>query len=576
MTDTLRLPAAGSMMLAMTIVLLLLATSLQAMPPHRSVVERVADNPETTPYFLAHIDDLRARGIGQPPSVTTHAHGQRFKTAGQNISGDYRALVILVHFSDHPSQVSSSFYDDLVFGASGSTVRDYYDEVSYGQLDIVSVDLPSTLGWRSAPETYSYYVNGQNGTGSYPNNSQKLVEDLVDQVDSEVDFSEYDNDGDGLVDCLMIVHSGSGAEFSGSNDDIWSHEWGIAPRYRDGVAISTFTVQPEFWSQPGDMTIGVFCHELGHGLGLPDLYDTDYSSNGIGKWGLMAYGSWLGPRGMGSSPAHPMAWSKAQMGFISPTNVTSNRANQVVADVESNASAYRLWYAGDDSDEYFLIANRQKIGYDSYLPGSGLLIWHIDEAKSGNSQEWYPGLSPTNHALVALKQADGLYELEHRADGGDMNDPFPGPQGAIEFNAVSEPNSDSYTEGNSFVAVDGIIESDGQITANLIVGFAAGTEGEDPTALPTTISLASNYPNPFNPSTTIGFATEEAGRAHVQVFDALGRRVAEIYDGPVSAGTTEFVWTAEDSDGGELASGVYFYRLSIGTQQVTKKMVLLQ
>ena len=575
MTDTIKLRAGFAIVLATAIMIVLLATPVQAMPPHLAVINRVAENPETAPYYLSHLEELRARGVGQASMLIPQAAGQRFKAAGQNISGDYRALVILVQFSDHPAQVSSFFYDSLVFGMTGSTVRDYYDEVSYGQLDIVSVDLPSTLGWRTAPETYAYYVNSQNGTGSYPQNSQKLVEDLVDQVDSQVDFSEYDNDGDGLVDCLMIVHSGSGAEFSGSNDDIWSHEWGIAPRHRDGVAISTFTMQPEFWSTPGDMTIGVYCHELGHGLGLPDLYDTDYSSNGIGKWGLMSYGSWLGPRGMGSSPAHPMAWCKAQMGFLSPTNVTLNMANQTMVNVEENSLAYRLWYAGAESDEYFLIENRQQIGYDSYLPGSGLLIWHIDEAKSGNSQEWYPGQSPNNHALVALEQADGLFELEDRADGGDMNDPFPGPQGATEFNAVSEPNSDSYTEGNSFVAVDGISQSNNQVTANLIVGFSAGA-GDDPLSLPTSVALAANYPNPFNPSTTIGFTTDEAGHARVEVFNSLGRRITKIYDGPVSAGQTEFVWTAEDSDGQELASGVYFYRVSIAGQQVTKKMVLLR
>jgi immune inhibitor A len=576
MTKATRHPAIGLTLWTATIVILLLSTTLQAMPPHRELLSRVAEDPETAPYFLSHLDEIQKRGVGQPYYDATIAAEQRFKSAGQRFTGEYRALVILVEFSDHPAQVSSTYYDSLIFGQNGTTVRDYYDEVSYGKLDIASVDLPSDLGWQTAPQTYSYYVNGENATGAYPQNSQKLVEDLIDQIDAEVDFSQYDNDGDGYVDCLMIVHSGSGAEFSGSNDDIWSHEWAIAPRHRDGVAIATFTMQPEYWSSPGDMTIGVFCHELGHGLGLPDLYDTDYSSNGIGQWGLMSYGSWLGPRNMGGSPAHPMAWCKAQMGFIAPTNVESNLAEQTIVNIEDNAAAYRLWYAGDDSDEYFLVANRQKTGYDSYLPGSGLLIWHIDESRSSNFLEWYPGKNTSTHSLVALEQADGMYDLEKRADAGDRSDPFPGLSGATEFNALSQPNSDSYIDGNSFVAVDEIVESAGVITANLIVGFVSNDNSDEPENLPTSIALAANYPNPFNPTTTIGFSTAESGRAQLDVFNSLGQLISTIYDGPISAGYSEFAWTATDGRGQQLASGVYFYRLSLGDQRVTKKMVLLR
>ena len=114
----------------------------------------------------------------------------------------------------------------------------------------------------------------------------------------------------------MIIHSGPGAEFTGNVNDIWSHKWGITPQSRDGVLISSYAIMPEYWSTPGDITIGVFAHELGHVFGLPDLYDRDGSSRGVGRWSLMATGAWNGS--LGNSPAHLDAWCKVQLGFVTP------------------------------------------------------------------------------------------------------------------------------------------------------------------------------------------------------------------------------------------------------------------
>jgi len=567
-----------SLVMVVGLGLCLLSAPVEAMPPHDDLRTKVAAHPEMAPYFMSNLADMRAKGIGQPSATSPLVNQSYYRKIGSSEAAtEFRALALLVGFSNQAQQVAASFFDSLIFGTDGATVRDYYNEVSYGQLDIVSIDSPSSLGWLTAPEPYTYYVNGQNGTGGYPNNSQKLVEDLIDEVDPLVDFSQYDNDGDGYVDILMVIHSGSGAEFSGSNDDIWSHEWAISPRVKDGVAISTFTMQPEYWSTPGDMTIGVCCHELGHGLGLPDLYDIDYSSNGIGEWGVMAYGSWLGPFGMGSSPSHFSAWCKARMGFLEPINLTTNLSDQTIVNIEDNAVAYRLWNVGAASDEYFLVANRQRIGYDSYLPATGLLIWHIDEARSSNSQEWYPGLNTTLHPLVALEQSDGLYALEKRSDGGDMGDPYPGLYGEMAFNALSSPNSNSYNDGVSYVAVNDIHAVADDIQADLIVGFASGQGGgDDPPSVPSEIELAQNYPNPFNPTTTLGFTLEEGAQVTLEVFNALGRRVATAFKGQVPAGHTELVWTAVDDKGRELSSGVYFYRLSIGDNRQTRKMLLLR
>jgi immune inhibitor A len=136
-----------------------------------------------------------------------------------------------------------------------------------------------------------------------------LTEDVVYLADPYVDFSQYDNDNDGYVDALFVIHAGPGAEHTGDPNDIWSHQWNTGyPPYVDGVYVTTYSMEPEYWSSPGDMTIGVYCHELGHVFGLPDLYDYGFDSQGVGRWSLMAVGSWNGP--MGSSPAHPDAWSR--------------------------------------------------------------------------------------------------------------------------------------------------------------------------------------------------------------------------------------------------------------------------
>jgi immune inhibitor A len=301
----------GLMSMALTVALVLAAA---AMPPHPDVITAIANGKLAPSYYMLHRADLHSRGVCTPDSffraIRRPESGSLSPTATP-----FRILAILVKYSDKNSSVGATFFDSLVFDSAGSTVRDYFNEVTGAQIDLVTVNLPSTLGWRTAPQTYAYYVDGQNGLGTYPNNCQKMVEDLVDQVDPLVDFSQYDNDGDNYVDVLLVIHAGSGAERTGSLNDIWSHKWGITPRLKDGVYINDYTTQPEYWTSPGDMTIGVYAHELGHGFGLPDLYDTDNSSKGVGRWCLMGYGGLNGT--IVSCPSYPCAWSRIMMGYAS-------------------------------------------------------------------------------------------------------------------------------------------------------------------------------------------------------------------------------------------------------------------
>ncbi|HOP06742.1 MAG TPA: M6 family metalloprotease domain-containing protein [candidate division Zixibacteria bacterium] len=571
--------------------LMILSTVAVASPPHPDLVEQIKSGQKAEPYFLKNLSAMRTKGINSPerfePFAGTFAASKTVVKSPEDVT-TFKVLAILVQFGDNTSQVSAEFFDSLIFDEAGYTVHDYYSTVSFGQIDLVTVNLPSVAGWQTAPQPYAYYVDGQNGTGSYPNNTQKLVEDMVDAVNASVDFSEYDNDNNGTVDVLIVIHSGTGAEYSGSDDDIWSHKWAIIPKYVDGVWVSDFTIQPEYWTSPGDMTIGVYAHELGHGFGLPDLYDTDYSSKGVGKWCIMSYGSWLGPLSRGGRPAQFCAWAKKELGIVTPTNITANVEQQPIGNATDNAEAYRLWNTGSESDEYFLIENRQKTGYDTYLPGSGLLIWHIDDAKANNTKEWYPGLSTSDHSMVALEQADGLYELEYNSDNGDAGDPFPGTYNQSNFNSLSNPSSDAYDGTGSLVGVEDISLSASTMHADLIVGLSAGTEDNEDdnqdegdntnpgSMLPQGVNLSQNYPNPFNPETHIAFTIGEAGEVTIDVFNVAGQRIKVLLNTNITAGEHEVIWDGTDEQGSNVASGIYFYRILGAGSQDVKKMVLLR
>ena len=558
--------------------------SALASPPHPDLLKDAESGQKILPYYITHLDEMHAKGISTGENVYEQAITKVKNVLGKNALavGDFNVLAVLVRFSDHSSTTPSVYFDSLMFDTAGITVRDYYDDISYGQVDLVTLDLPSSLGWITAPQTYDYYVNNENGTGSYPQNCQKMVEDIVDLIDPSVDFSVYDNDNNGFVDVMVVIHSGQGAEYTSDSTDVWSHSWGIIPRMTgEGVYVSSYTIQPEYLVTPGDMTIGVFAHELGHAFGLPDLYDTDYSSAGIGKYGIMSFGSWLGPGNNGGMPAQPSAWSRIELGFASPVTVSTNIDSQAIQDVKTSGEIYRLWTSGSVGNEYFLVENRQKTGYDQYLPGDGLFIWHIDEGNSDNDSEWYPGLDSTQHFLVALEQSDGLFELEHYTDLGDSRDAFPGLNNVTDFNAVSSVTSDSYTDGVSFVGVENISASGSTMTADLKVAFASGveddnTQDEDNETVPETMELSQNYPNPFNPSTMIEFNTVAGGHAILDIYNISGQRVRHLLDADVTSGVTAIEWDGLTDEGTEVSSGIYLYRLTVGQQEQIKKMVLVR
>jgi immune inhibitor A len=553
--------------LVLVIVALCVATTAAAVPPPPSFYEAVQRGDVNLEAFAASYIDAKIRGVDAPnpiygPSNPPFGPDGAISNSHGHADDDMNVLILLVDFSDNVAQTPAVYFDSLGYAVGSFSLRNFYSEISYGQLDIVTVNYPSSTGWQRVDSTYAWYVNNNYGWGPYPRNTRRLCEDLCYIIDPIVDFSQYDNDNDGYVDGVNIVYAGT---FDGTPSTIWPHAWvTYNPPYLDGVTVWSYSVQDEYENTPGDQSASTMCHEFGHVLGLPDLYDYGYDSYGVGKWCLMSFGV---HNGGGWSPAHPCAWSRVAFGFAQMTNVTADDWYDLPA-VEDTGVVYRLWTNGTASNEYFLVENRRPTGYDAALPAWGTLVWHIDDAVSGNNNQWYPGHTSSGHYQVALEQADGLWELEQYIDAGDGGDPYPGWTNNQFFNVSTTPDSKDYLFVDTQVAVDSIPASADTVQVYLKVGVVG--VAEEPVALPTVISLSAS-PNPFNPSTTFSFDLPEAGRVILEVFDVLGRRVATLVDDKKVAGSYEVAWNADG-----LASGVYLARLNANGMILTARAVLLK
>jgi len=317
-----------------------------------------------------------------------------------------------------------------------------------------------------------------------------MVEAACRIANPMVDFSEYDNDGDGYVDGVNVMFAG---QFDGTPQTIWPHAWSLPGDgvEFDGVKVSSFSVQNEYDTTPGDKSAAVFCHEFGHVLGLPDLYDYDYDANGVGDWCLMSFGVYNGDSW---SPAHLSAWCRLSLGISEAVNVTVE-GDYEVPSVEESGVIYRLWTGGAAGDEYFLVENRRPIGYDAALPGWGIVLWHIDDSVNSNDFQWYPGYTSSGHYHVAIEQADGLWEIEQSIDYGDAGDPFPGNSRSDTFNDHSLPDSRDYAFEPTFVTVGAIPASADTVTVHIPSAKPASAEVLNQRSHPSSCSSLPTLPD---------------------------------------------------------------------------------
>lgn len=448
-------------------VLLLIEASLAVPPSPEAIAKWKSEG-----IFEQKMANLRAfKEAGgcapEEPSVLERIH--RVKPASTGTAVDtVMAVVILVDFSDWVWDAQSiaatpADFDSLLFSNRDTdpihnptgSMTDFYLENSYGSTYIKG----EIYGWYRMPNTYAYYVGDNDGLSM----GSILARDAVFAANNDIDFSRFASDGQN-VDGVVIVHPGAGAE-SGAYG-IWSHKSQISGSpILDGVRLGPYTVNPE--ESGGGLTpIGVFTHEHGHVLGLPDLYDTDYdppTSEGLGGWSLMAGGSYNG----GSRyPSSLDAWCKKKLGFVTVVDVTTNLDSVAFPAVEYNPVVYQIKDTNIVSGrEYWLVENRQPYGFDVALPGHGLCIFHVDENVSSNNNYL--------RYMVALEQADGLNGLALGGSGGDAADPFPGSTNNRAFHDQSVPNSKGNV-GNKVteVGVWDITDSDSIMYADLDYTFS--------------------------------------------------------------------------------------------------------
>jgi immune inhibitor A len=439
------------------------------------------------------------------PLGTSSAKLRRAAAERAPLRGVIRVAVVLVDFSDKKMQRPKAEFEELFFSQGtlpNGSVREYYSDVSGGLIDIQG----DVVGPYRLPLKMSEYAHGKGGMVEATPNGQTMARDAAKAAHKDIDFSGYDNDGNGLVDAFIVIHAGHDAAETGDLNDIWAHKWVLPSELpADGVSIYAYLTVAE------DCKIGVCAHELGHLLfGWPDLYDTDDSSFGLGDWCLMAGGSWNGDQG--DVPAHPSAWCKQEQGWVTVTN-QKTKQKVSVHDVKSMRKIYRLWKNGASGKEFFLVENRQQTGYDRFIPSNGLLVYHIDDALDSNSDE--------THYKVGLLQADGLEDLESGTNQGDDGDPFPGASDIREITGATVPDTRSFAGLETSVAIRSIGASADPMSVEFDVGATSGTtdptlrrgsKGADVLRLQKALLALGFNPGPLD--SKFGPLTEKAVRAY--------------------------------------------------------------
>ncbi|MEJ2719991.1 MAG: M6 family metalloprotease domain-containing protein [bacterium] len=322
------------------------------------------------------------------------------------VSGTVWVPVLLGKFANTAAEPyePSALQTKLFSAAPAASMTGLYHEMSYGNVNLTGTVYP----WVQVDENDTYYEAGCNGLCGTAKTGQFLLE-ILEALDPVVNFGLYDNDGpdgvpnsgddDGYVDFVAFVHPETGGECGGSN--LWSHRWVVGgwpefgrtgdfygPPWRtddlaDGggvIKIWDYTLQPALGSTNGCgdeiIEIGVFCHEFGHAFGLPDLYDTNGGSEGIGHWGLMGSGNWNSP----TNPAHMSAWSKMELGWVLPTEVAPTSQMYAIDNIETNPEAYKL-----DIQE-------EKFERDGFFPIQGGYSLHCGlTAAEATARNWAGG-----------------------------------------------------------------------------------------------------------------------------------------------------------------------------------------
>lgn len=374
------------------------------------------------------------------------ADGQSLPQPGQKCNnyptiGERHSLVILVEFQDQkfesvadPKDYYTRQLNEVGFSDNNATgsARDFYLTASDGLFKPIF----DVVGPVMLPEKMAYY--GANEGASSDSYVGRICHDAVIAANDLglIDFTKYDLDEDGWVDNIFIYYAGYGEADSGIKDAVWPHSTDISkhedfePLIFEGKQVGSYACSNELrynedLSIKVPTGIGTFVHEFGHTLGLPDLYTTVYNPlvHHPNKWSTMASGSYSNNT---NTPPTFSSYERFSLGWITPKTLTASVSDDLMLEpLTAKSDAYLVPVTGS-STEYFLYENRQKDSWDEYLPGHGMLVWHIDY----DEEKWNTNNVNNDyaHQCIDVVEADG------KADTGTMaGDAMPGSEGITEI-----------------------------------------------------------------------------------------------------------------------------------------------
>ena len=415
-----------------------------------------------------------ARRAGKPSSTNT---------------GTQRGLVILVEFKDkkfvteNPQPTFNRFFNEEGYNEGGmaGSVKDYFKKQSYNQLTI-DFDVVGPYTTANDMEYYGAHYTDDSGNENNDIHPVLMVREAVDAAhEAGVDFSKYDWDKDGNVDQVFVIYAGYSEAQGAAPETIWPHEWALSAENKrvkyDGVWINTYGCAAELHGKEGTTLdgIGTACHEFSHCLGLPDMYDTDYSGGyGTGYWDVMNGGSYLDNS---RTPAGYTSYERWFSGWMEPVEIKELTQIEGMKPLATHAEAYVLYNEGRKKDitgEYYLLENRQPVGFDAKLYGHGMLILHVDY----NEGAWTSNKvnDDVDHQRCTIIPADNQFaENEYKDLAGD---PWPGVTGNTLLNNYSTPAATVFSknsDGQKFMnkQIDSITENPTEVSNVNTISFVA-------------------------------------------------------------------------------------------------------
>ena len=393
--------------------------------------------------------------------------------AFSHFTGTKKGLIILVNFKDvkFGRTHTRTMFDNIAnkkgftnsLGFKGS-VKDYFLAQSNGQFELdFDVVGPYTLSQNMA------YYGAHTKDGDVDAKAGHMVLEACQMADKDVNYKDYDWDGDGEVDQVFVIYAGFGEADGGSEDTIWPHESmlsasTVGKRYetKDGVNVNTYACGNE---NTYDMLgrsringIGTICHEFSHCLGYPDLYDTNYGGNfGMGSFDLMCSGSY---NGESFCPPNYSAYEKWIAGWITPIVLDKPASVKGMQAQDVKYGQAFVVYNDNNKNEYYLIENRQQnVGiWDKQLPASGMMITHVDYDKNiwelnnvntivNYSNQYGPGYAylDNDHQRLTIFHADNEEGSSADSQAGDLY-PFNGNNSLTD---TSSPAATIYQGGTT-------------------------------------------------------------------------------------------------------------------------------